>query len=93
MVRFRIFSTLQNRIAGMSVSRIMAQIEQRERTESRAGRGGRCAYTLWQRGLWHFFRYRGEGNAQARRLYLEAMKLDTEFAPSSARGYVLCRAD
>ena len=74
--------TLQNRIAGMSVSRIVTQIEQSERTESRAGRGERCAYTLWQRGLWHFFRYTGEGNAQAKRLYLEAMKLDTEFAPA-----------
>jgi DNA-binding SARP family transcriptional activator len=74
--------TLQNRIAGMSVSRIVAQIEQKERTDSHSPRGERCAYTLWQRGLWHFFRYTGEGNAQAKRLYLEAMQLDTEFAPA-----------
>ena len=76
------FLTLQNRIAGLSVSRMMAQMERRERTESRAESGERCAYALWQRGLWHFFHYTGEGNAQAKRLYLEAIKLDTEFAPA-----------
>ena len=76
------FLTPQNLIAALSVSRMMAQIERRERTDSRPERGERCAYALWQRGLWHFFRYTGEGNAQAKRLYLEAMKLDTEFAPA-----------
>jgi DNA-binding SARP family transcriptional activator/Tfp pilus assembly protein PilF len=74
--------TWQNRIARMSVARIMGQIELRERMESRACLGASSAYALWQRGSEHFFRYTAEGNAQARRLYLEAIKLDTEFAPA-----------
>jgi DNA-binding SARP family transcriptional activator/TolB-like protein/Flp pilus assembly protein TadD len=76
------FLTPQNRIAALSVSRMMTQIERRERTESHSESGGRCAYALWQRGMEHFFNYTREGNAQAKRLYLEAIKLDTEFAPA-----------
>jgi DNA-binding SARP family transcriptional activator len=73
---------LQSHIAALSVSRMMTQIERRECTESCAERGERCAYALWQRGMAHFFSYTREGNAQAKRLYLEAIKLDTEFAPA-----------
>jgi len=72
----------QNRIARMLVARIMGQIELRERIESRSRVGQRSAYALWQQGMEQFFRYTAEGNAQAKRLHLEAIKLDVEFAPA-----------
>jgi adenylate cyclase len=42
------------------------------------------AYDLFQRGLFHFWRFTREGNAQARRLVERALELDPDFAEAYA---------
>jgi DNA-binding SARP family transcriptional activator len=69
----------QQRIAEMSASRIMTGIARHEIERCKTQNAGRNAYTLWQSGLRQRFSYTKEGNDEAKRLCIEAIKLDPEF--------------
>jgi adenylate cyclase len=40
------------------------------------------AWDLYQRGLWHLWKYTRETNAEAKRLFTAAIELDPQFAPA-----------
>jgi TolB-like protein/cytochrome c-type biogenesis protein CcmH/NrfG len=42
------------------------------------------AWDLFQRGLWHFWKYTREAHAEARRLFQAASAVDASFAPAQA---------
>ncbi|MEO8859123.1 MAG: adenylate/guanylate cyclase domain-containing protein [Burkholderiaceae bacterium] len=42
------------------------------------------AWDLYQRGLWHYWRYTRESSAEAQRLFGEAISLDSQFAAARA---------
>jgi TolB-like protein len=51
------------------------------------------AYDLYQRGLWHFYRYTKEDGAEAEALFRRALEIDAQYAqPATQLALTLCTA-
>ena len=71
----------QQRIAAVAASRIMTQVAASEAQRFDGDRhGDESAYAIWQRGRQHCLRFTQHDNDIAKRLCLDAIKADGEFA-------------
>ena len=82
---------LQDEITGTITAAIGPEIDQAERDRAqRLPPESLDVWELYQKGLWHLYRFNAADNAEAQRLFRRAMQSSPSFAPAAAGlGYAL----